>query len=112
MMTILAVTNATLFEDDEARPSSTIRFEASPGAIMNDTSLEDTDSIIDGTGCTLLPAFIDCHIDAAAVNSALQIFASFGIATVVDMVSGILHHLVTAVRIHIGTRNAYYKDGF
>lgn len=86
-MTIIAVTNAAIFDSDEAEPSSMLRFEGSPGDIMSNAAVDDTDSVIDGTGCTLLPAFIDCHIDAAAVNSAPQIFASFGIATVIDMVS-------------------------
>ena len=90
-MTIIAVENANIFDSEEVNAPSTIKFCASPGTVMSADSAEaaNTDVIVDGTGCTLLPAFIDCHIDAAAVNTALQIFASFGIATVIDMVSRI-----------------------
>ncbi|KAJ9129800.1 Amidohydrolase [Pleurostoma richardsiae] len=89
-MTIVRVKNVEVIGSNQVTGPDTVLFTASPGNILSEemeVGSEQPDVIIDGQGCTLLPAFIDANIDIGAAESALQEFASFGIGTVVDMSS-------------------------
>ncbi|KAJ9138469.1 Amidohydrolase [Pleurostoma richardsiae] len=89
-MTIIKVKNVAIFDSNQVTGPATMRFTASPGSILSQEELEkseDPDIIIDGGGCTLLPAFIDANINIGAAETALQKFASYGIGTVLDMSS-------------------------
>ena len=90
-MPIHGVSNACIFDGHEVKTSANVLFQASPGDIISiDSEAIDGDSVqsvIDGTGCTLLPAFIDANINTAVFNQDLHTFASYGIATVLDMSS-------------------------
>ncbi|KAK5993801.1 hypothetical protein PT974_07238 [Cladobotryum mycophilum] len=85
-MTIYSVKNVQLFDGDELNDSSTLTFQGSPGDILPTET--DPDVAIDGTGCTLLPGFIDSKVDADASVSALSKFAAAGVTTVIDSSSG------------------------
>lgn len=94
-MTIKSIRNVRFLDHDHITGPGSITFTASPGAIISTESGNNPDgeahfsldTVIEGTGCTLLPAFFDANINTAAADKDLQIFATFGIATVVDMSS-------------------------
>ncbi|KAF7559330.1 hypothetical protein G7046_g4820 [Stylonectria norvegica] len=86
-MKILRIQDVAIFDHNTVEGPSKITFEASPGEIIENES-EQCDSVIDGTGCTLIPGLIDSKIDADCEMSSLPQFASFGVTTVVDSSSG------------------------
>lgn len=91
-MPIAAVSNVAVFKGGQiCQPSINVIFHASPGDIISTEAkaaeIELLYAVIDGTGCTLLPALIDSNIDTAAADRDLQMFASFVIAVVLDMSS-------------------------
>jgi len=92
-MPLTAVTNVAVFSGDTIQQRKTVLFVGSPGNVVgiqdelgSDVS-QDVDTVIEGAGCTLLPAFIDVEINSRAADSSLESLASFGIATVIDMSS-------------------------
>ncbi|KAH6871982.1 putative hydrolase [Thelonectria olida] len=96
-MAIITIRYVSVFNGKELLGPATVVFSASPGEIISaevdgDAGLEehvpaDLDSIIEGAGCILLPALIDSFINTSAAETDLQVFASFGISTVLDMCS-------------------------
>jgi len=94
-MAILAIRHVSVYDGNDLVGPSTVVFTASPGDIISsplddgdDTGESvDVDTVIEGTGCTLMPALVDCFTNTAAVDKDLQLFASFGISTVLDMCS-------------------------
>ena len=57
-------------------------FQGSPGNILPEHA--NTDVIIDGSGCTLMPGLIDCKQDIDSSLGALSACAISGITTVID----------------------------
>ncbi|KAI8710715.1 Amidohydro-rel domain-containing protein [Fusarium sp. LHS14.1] len=90
-MTIHTITDVPIFNGQKVDTAANVTFRASPGDIVSIEAgardLASVDTVIDGRGCTLLPAFIDANVDTAATNMDLPIFASYGIGTVFDMSS-------------------------
>ncbi|CVL13260.1 uncharacterized protein FPRN_15206 [Fusarium proliferatum] len=90
-MAIHTISNVPVFNGRKVDTPVNVTFRASPGDIISieagTRDLASIDTIIDGSGCTLLPAFIDANVDTAATNTDLPIFASYGIGTVLDMSS-------------------------
>lgn len=90
-MAIHAISNVPIFNGRKVDTVVNVTFRASPGDIISiepgARNLASIDTVIDGRGCTLLPAFIDSNVDTAATNMDLPIFASYGIGTVLDMSS-------------------------
>jgi imidazolonepropionase-like amidohydrolase len=90
-MTIHTISNISIFNGRKVGTAINVTFRASPGDIISieagTKDLASIDTVIDGRGCTLLPAFIDANVDTAATNTDLPIFASYGIGTVLDMSS-------------------------
>ena len=90
-MPIHAISNVSIFDGRKINTPTNAIFRASPGDIISTeadaSELSSVQTVIEGAGCTLLPAFIDANIDSAAVDNDLPTFASYGIATVLDMSS-------------------------
>ena len=94
-MTIKAISNVSYLDYDTVTGPGQVIFTASPGAILSVEMNMDKgkgggylpETVIEGSGCTLLPAFFDANINSAAADRDLQLFATFGIATVLDMSS-------------------------
>ncbi|KIL83631.1 hypothetical protein FAVG1_13152 [Fusarium avenaceum] len=90
-MAIHTISNVPIFNGRKVGTAVNVTFRASPGDIISieagAVELASIDTVIDGRGCTLLPAFIDANVDTAATNTDLPIFASYGIGTVLDMSS-------------------------
>ncbi|KAH6874554.1 putative hydrolase [Thelonectria olida] len=94
-MTKLTIRHVSAYNGNDMLGPSTVVFSASPGDIIsNDVHCDgdpeesvDLDTVIEGTGCTLLPALVDCFTNTAAVDQDLKLFASFGVSTVLDMCS-------------------------
>jgi imidazolonepropionase-like amidohydrolase len=90
-MAIHTISNVPIFNGRKVETAVNVTFRASPGDIISIEAgardLASIDTVIDGRGCTLLPAFIDANVDTAATNTDLPIFASYGIGTVLDMSS-------------------------
>lgn len=82
-MTINSVQDVDLFDGDGIRRVTYQAFEGSPGNVLA-LPQSTPDIYVDGTGCTLLPGFIDAKIDADACSSALPLFAAYGCTTVID----------------------------
>lgn len=80
-MAKIAVTNVAVFDGLELQEPTTIVFHS--GTI---SSSKDTESaiIVDGTGCTLLPGFIDCHVHVDGEED-LREFSAHGVTSVADM---------------------------
>src|SRR3569833_3592129 len=92
-MPLTAVTNVAVLNGDTIQQRNTVLFVGSPENVVgiqdelgSDVS-QDVDTVIEGAGCTLLPAFIDVEINSRAADSSLESLASFGIDTVIDMSS-------------------------
>ncbi|KAF7563316.1 hypothetical protein G7046_g819 [Stylonectria norvegica] len=90
-MTICGVSNVSIFNGHEVTRPVNLVFQGSPGDIINTHAAHDDlstlDTVIEGTGCTLLPAFVDANVNIAAAYTDLRMFAAFGVATVLDMCS-------------------------
>jgi imidazolonepropionase-like amidohydrolase len=90
-MAIHTISNVPIFNGHKVKTAVNVTFRASPGDIISIEAgardLASIDTVINGRGCTLLPAFIDANVDTAATNTDLPIFASYGIGTVLDMSS-------------------------
>ncbi|KAK3939026.1 hypothetical protein QBC46DRAFT_409619 [Diplogelasinospora grovesii] len=86
-MTILEVRNVDKFDGDGLATSENVAFCASPGNIVDRENSDPPSETIDGSGCTLIPALIDSHVDVTGYYRALRTFGSWGIATVCDMSS-------------------------
>ncbi|KAM5354935.1 hypothetical protein ACJ41O_001581 [Fusarium nematophilum] len=90
-MTIHAISNVPIFNGRKIDAAANVTFRASPGDIISTEAgardLASIDTVVDGTGCTLLPAFIDANVDTAATGTDLPLFASYGVGTVFDMSS-------------------------
>ncbi|GKU21303.1 amidohydrolase [Fusarium langsethiae] len=90
-MTIHAISNIPIFNGRKIDTAVNITFQASPGDVISVTAeaseIASIDYVVDGRGCTLLPAFIDANIDTATTNADLPTFSAYGIGTVLDMSS-------------------------
>lgn len=87
-MARVTITNVAIFDGHELQPApQTVVIE--DGEITyptsdSDPSLGDSNRTIDGTGCTLLPGLIDCHVHADH-EAALAKFPPYGVTTTLDM---------------------------
>ncbi|KAI5464491.1 putative hydrolase [Mariannaea sp. PMI_226] len=88
---LIRITNVGVFNDEDNSHPTDLCFQASPGNIV-DTHADATETI-DGTGCTILPGFIDSKIDADSSPTALSDFASHGVTTVIDSSSGTMESI-------------------
>ncbi|KAF5617131.1 amidohydrolase [Fusarium sp. NRRL 25303] len=90
-MTIHAISNVVVFDGRKIDAAANITFRASPGDVTSvdagATDLASIETVVDGRGCTLLPAFIDANVDTATTHTDLPLFSSYGIGTVLDMSS-------------------------
>jgi imidazolonepropionase-like amidohydrolase len=89
-MTLTAVHGVGIFTGQNTTKNKTVTFEGSPGnitSIEGGPGWEQSDEVIDGTGCTLVPGMIDAEVDTAASSSSLETLASYGISTAIDMSS-------------------------
>lgn len=79
----IIIRNVGVFEGDtiETRPTFSLEVSAAgPGHLA--------ETVIDGTGCTLMPGLIDAKIDADCAPWAFHKFAAAGVTTVIDGSSG------------------------
>ncbi|KFA81612.1 hypothetical protein S40288_11549 [Stachybotrys chartarum IBT 40288] len=81
-MPTISITNVGVFNGRTVEAWPTFSFDISTGEIMSPQS--SADKTIDGTGCTLIPGFIDAKIDAGAAPWAFPKFAAAGVTTVID----------------------------
>ncbi|KAK8036142.1 hypothetical protein PG993_008756 [Apiospora rasikravindrae] len=81
-MSRTVIRNAHVFDGDAFAGPQTVVIEGSHIGPERDPA--DGDEIIDGTGCTILPGLIDCHVHIAD-EAQLASCASFGVTTVCDM---------------------------
>lgn len=107
-MTVVAIQNVGVLPVDGGQllECQTVVFTASPGEIISSNvdggssaSREDTEAVektIQGAGCILIPAFIDSNINTGVADRDLEVFASYGIAAVIDMSSTTLE--ISAMR--------------
>ena len=88
-MAKVVITNATVFDGHSLQEKMAVKIES--GLISSIDSSVDTSNatIIDGTGQTLLPGFIDAHVhltnDAEIAASLLAQLAKAGVTTALDM---------------------------
>ncbi|KAH6654361.1 hydrolase [Truncatella angustata] len=81
-MSRTAITNVLVFDGETVSGPRTIVID---GAHISDgTGSEGADIIVDGSGCTLLPGLIDCHVHIDNVKQ-LAVCANYGVTTVCDM---------------------------
>ncbi|KAH6896644.1 hypothetical protein B0T10DRAFT_526067 [Thelonectria olida] len=94
-MAILTLRGVSVYDGNDLTGPSNVVFSASPGDIISSDvdggedpeESVDLDTVVEGAGCTLLPALVDCFTNTAAADTDLRLFASFGISTVLDMCS-------------------------
>ncbi|KAI0168593.1 hydrolase [Pestalotiopsis sp. NC0098] len=78
----IAIENALVFDGLQLSGPRTIIIDGSK--ISHDSVTTGDDTVIDGTGCTLLPGLFDCHVHVDTPEQ-LASFAGYGITTVCDM---------------------------
>ncbi|KAF3003355.1 hypothetical protein E8E14_003233 [Neopestalotiopsis sp. 37M] len=81
-MARVAIENALIFDGLDISGPRTVIIEGSQ--ISHDIKATEEDTVIDGSGCTLLPGLIDCHVHVDSPEQ-LASFAGYGITTVCDM---------------------------
>ncbi|KAH8673297.1 putative hydrolase [Xylariales sp. PMI_506] len=81
-MVRIAIINALVFDGYEISGPRTVIIDGTH--ISDSTAVEDGDTVVDGSGCTLLPGLFDCHVHITT-PAKLASYASFGITTVCDM---------------------------
>lgn len=81
-MTKTAIQNVLVFDGEALSGPRTIVIDGP--YISNDTVGDEADTIIDGSGCTLLPGLIDCHVHIDTVKQLAE-YAGYGVTTVCDM---------------------------
>ncbi|KAF4784660.1 putative amidohydrolase [Colletotrichum scovillei] len=90
-MTRVLIKNVCVFDGDVIQNTGNILFTRSAGNIqdpmIDDSQFENPDHVIDGRGCTLIPGLIDAYVNIKGINTALDIFASHGVTTVIDLSS-------------------------
>lgn len=92
-MPLIAIRRVSVYNGNSIDKPSTVVFRANPGDIISSEEDDggpdprDVADVIEGAGCTLLPALVDCFTNTAAVDKDLRLFASYGISTVLDMCS-------------------------
>ncbi|KXH52961.1 amidohydrolase [Colletotrichum nymphaeae SA-01] len=55
--------------------------------MIDASQFENPDHVIDGRGCTLIPGLIDAYVNIKGIDTALDIFASHGVTSVIDLSS-------------------------
>lgn len=109
-MSITAITNVSVFDGHSLLPGLHTVLIAD-GKISFGEYMADM-PVVDGTGCVLLPGFIDCHVHADN-EAALSQFLRFGITTVLDMGSPVdVRPLRAAALSSPGKFPAYRSAGF
>ncbi|XXG97083.1 Histone H2A.Z-specific chaperone CHZ1 [Hypoxylon texense] len=86
MSKLTIIKHARVFDGENIIGPKTVVIEGSH--IGNDELADDADPssvvVVDGTGCTLLPGLIDCHVHIGD-EAQLASCASYGVTTVCDM---------------------------
>ena len=77
------IDNVTVFDGDNLEDSPR-RIILEDGLISNSTLVAESDDIVDGTGCTLLPGLIDAHVHLQRSKDIYDL-AAYGITTAIDM---------------------------
>jgi imidazolonepropionase-like amidohydrolase len=80
-MTKTAINNVLVFDGENLSGPKTVLID---GTLIGDDETGTTDVLVDGSGCTLLPGFVDCHVHIDKVSD-LALWATFGVTTVCDM---------------------------
>lgn len=81
-MPITAIRNALVFDGKTISGPKTIFIN---GARISDQEAEaDVNTVVDGSGCTLMPGLFDCHVHIDNVEQ-LAACAGYGVTTVCDM---------------------------
>ncbi|KAI5459494.1 putative hydrolase [Mariannaea sp. PMI_226] len=107
---LIRVFNVGVFSGKSIDHPTELCFRASPGNIIETQA--DAHEKVDGTGCTILPGFIDSKIDADCSFSALGEFASHGVTTVIDSSSGTMESIAMRLASHQSTgRTDYLATG-
>ncbi|KAI1083886.1 putative hydrolase [Whalleya microplaca] len=75
------IKNVRVFDGEVIDGPKTVAID---GTKISDDVTDNGASVIDGTGCTLLPGLIDCHVHIKDEDQ-LASCASFGVTTVCDM---------------------------
>ncbi|KXH24939.1 amidohydrolase [Colletotrichum simmondsii] len=90
-MTRVLIKNVRVFDGEVIQDAGNFLFTRSAGNIQDPTidasQFENPDHVIDGRGCTLIPGLIDVYVNIKGINTALDIFASHGVTTVIDLSS-------------------------
>ena len=81
-MTKTTIFNVDVFDGQNLVGPTTVVIDGSVIGVANSPGPAGAE--IDGTGCTLLPGLIDCHVHAYTEDH-LREFASYGVTTVLDM---------------------------
>lgn len=76
------ISNVRVFTGSGRSEPRTVRIV--DGVIAETAAAETSDNTIDGTGCTLLPGFIDSHVHLSGVVD-LETAAQWGVTTMLDM---------------------------
>ncbi|KAI1867080.1 hypothetical protein JX265_007656 [Neoarthrinium moseri] len=77
------IKNALVFDGENINEPRTVIIDG-PQIVEDEEGGSNADTVIDGTGCTLLPGLIDCHVHIDSVEQ-LASCASYGVTTVCDM---------------------------
>ncbi|KAK2053754.1 hypothetical protein LY76DRAFT_597568 [Colletotrichum caudatum] len=93
-MTKICIKNVAVFDSEAILKPGNVIFTRSAGNVQNymadDSDAETSDFVVDGRGCLLLPGLIDVCVNIKGANAALDVFASYGVTTVIDTSSSTL----------------------
>ena len=99
----LVIRAARIFDGEQVLPASTVLLRDDRIlAIGDEPDLPEGIEVIDGTGCTLLPGFIDAHTHLNYERELQQALA-FGVTTELDMYTFLPPELGAELRYHLDT---------
>ena len=81
-MPITRIVNVDVLDAHGKRKNSDVAFVGSPGNIL--PSDADSDIVLNGRGCTLLPGLIDTKLDSGPSDNVLTLSAAYGTTTTID----------------------------
>ncbi|KAK2616766.1 hypothetical protein QQS21_000378 [Conoideocrella luteorostrata] len=81
-MLITRISGVNVLVGSEVQNESSLTFVCSPGDIISSNSAPDT--LVDGTGCTVMPGLIDCRFGSDATDDAPLEHTTYGLTTVID----------------------------